>query len=229
MLIRDLPSSEQPREKLIRHGVESLSDTELLALLLRTGYKGVSVVELARQLLREYGGIQPLLQLPYAKFCAHKGLGKSRYVQLHAAVALARRTIEQQLSKTRVNSPEEVVDYLRLQLAGETREVFAVLYLDNANSMLRFVRLFAGSQSSTEIHPAEIMRTALECRASAMILCHNHPSGNCNPSQADNLATRRIANAAAMLDLRLLDHVIIGSGKVYSYANNNPSLLQGKV
>jgi len=226
MLIRELPSGEQPREKLIQRGADALSDAELLAVLLRTGYQGVSVVQLAQQLLAEAGGLQPLLQWTRADFCRRKGLGLAKYVQLHAALALARRTIEQQLCRRTLNSPEEVVDYLRLQLAGETREVFGVLYLDNANAMLHFAKLFAGSLNAAQVHVAEVMRSALEQRASALILCHNHPSGKITPSRADDQVTRRIAEAAGMLDIRLLDHVIVGSGKVYSYAANNPRLLQ---
>ena len=227
MRIHELPTNEQPRERLIALGPDALSDAELLAVLMRTGYQGVSVVQLAQNVLAAEGGLLQLLQLSCSDFCRHKGLGQAKYVMLQASIALARRSIFQRLQRQGLSCVNDVSDYLRIQLACETREVFGVLFLDNGHSLLHFAKLFYGSLTATQVDVAEIMRSALSCRASALILCHNHPSGRVDPSSADDAVTHQIAAAGQMLNIRVLDHVIVGYGALYSYAEHKPEILTG--
>lgn len=208
-----------PREKLLSYGVESLTDAELLALFLRTGYKGVNVLELSKHLLDEFGSLYHLISAPVDDFCNTRGLGKAKYTQLKAVVELSQRylTIKMSLSDSLV-SPSITHHYLASRLAHKEREVFLVIFLDNQNRVLYSEEMFVGTYNCVEVHPREIVREALKCNAAALILAHNHPSGISEPSQADRNITQQIEQACDLLDIRVLDHIVIGKGEYVSFA-----------
>ena len=219
MAIKDWPKLERPREKLLARGAQALSDAELLAIFLRTGVPGRSAVDLARDLLTEYGGLRALLDADERTFCRGPGLGAAKYVQLQACLEMARRHLGEQLQRGDVlSSPEATSAYLRAHLRHRTQEVFAVLFLDSRHQVLAFEELFFGTIDGAAVHPRELVRRSLRHNAAAVIAAHNHPSGVAEPSRADRDITERLKAALALVDVRLLDHLVIGEGAPYSFA-----------
>lgn len=219
MAISDWPKAERPREKLLSQGPSSLSDAELLAIFLRTGIKGVSAVDLARDLLSRFGGLRELLESTQTQFCQAPGLGDAKFAQLQAVLEMARRHLSATLERTDVmNSPEAVRQYLRAKLRHETQEVFACLFLDNQHRVIRYEPMFTGTINAAAVYPREIVKRALVLNAAALILSHNHPSGVAEPSRADRNITERIQSALALVDIRVLDHLVVGDADVVSFA-----------
>jgi len=219
MAITDWPVNERPREKLLMQGAASLSDAELLAIFLRTGVHGCSAVELARNLLQSFGGLRQLLEANQSSFCSAKGLGPAKFTQLQAVLEMNRRHLAQELEQGSVmDNPGSVSEYLISQLRHLKREVFACLLLDNKHCVLGFEILFQGSISSAQVHPREVVKTALSYNAAAIILAHNHPSGIAEPSMADRQITERLTNALALIEVNVIDHIIIGSSAPVSFA-----------
>lgn len=210
MTITDWPEQERPREKLLRQGARALSDAELLAIFLRIGVKGKSAVDLARELLARFGSLNGLFAAPAQEFVAIAGLGSAKYAQLHAVLELARRTLREELAAgITLSSPGAVRDYLRLSLGGQLHEVFAVLLLDAQNRLICAEDLFRGTLTQTSVYPREVVKLALQHNAAAAIFAHNHPSGLAEPSAADELLTRSLKQALALVDVRVLDHFIV--------------------
>lgn len=219
MPIKDWPESERPRERLLSHGPATLSDAELLAIFLRTGVAGASALDLARALLQRFDGLNGLVAARLAEFTATKGLGEAKYVQLQAALELARRALDEGLRRdTVLNSPDRVRQYLQLQLGRREHEVFAVLYLDAQNRLLKTEELFRGTLTQTSVHPREVVKQALLNNAAAVILAHNHPSGVAEPSRADELLTQALKQALALVEVRVLDHLIVTGNAAVSFA-----------
>jgi DNA repair protein RadC len=219
MAITDWPADERPREKLLQRGAAALADAELLAIFLRTGVSGKSAVDLARDLLQEHGGLSALLAASREQFCASHGLGDAKFVQLQAVVEMSRRYLAEALQQRQVfSSAASTRQFLLAQLRQEVREVFAVMYLDNQHQLIRYEPLFYGTIDGAAVYPREIARRALELHAAALIVAHNHPSGIAEPSDADIRITRRIRDALALLDIRLLDHCVVAGPEVISLA-----------
>ena len=219
MSITDWPAQERPREKLLQRGADSLSDAELLAIFLRTGVRGMTAVDLARQLLSHFGSLNTLLSASATEFCDAKGLGIAKYVQLQATMELSKRHLSEEASSTLLaNSATAVKAYLQAQLASESRELFHVLFLDTQNKMISSETLFQGTLSTAAVYPREIVKRALELNAAALILAHNHPSGHAEPSDSDVRITKQVSEAANLVDVKVLDHMIIGKGQVTSLA-----------
>ena len=222
MALTDLPVDARPREKLIARGSGALSDSELLALLLRTGVAGTNVLQLAQQLLDTFGGIAGLLQASPEALKRVRGLGgTAKRAELLAVIELARRALAQQLSQRPVfDAPQAVKDYLQLHLADRPHEVFATLFLDSQHRLLAMEELFRGTLSQTSVYPREVVQRALHHHASAVVLAHNHPSGEVQPSRADEALTQTLKAALALVDVRVLDHVVVGPGKALSMAEH---------
>ncbi|WP_295882935.1 DNA repair protein RadC [uncultured Thiohalocapsa sp.] len=219
MSISDWPEQDRPREKLIQRGAGALSDAELLAIFLRTGVPGRSAVDLARDLLADFGGLVGLLSASQAQFCAGKGLGVAKYVQLRAVLELSRRYLRAEIEKRDVlTSPEAVRNYLKSRLRVLPHEVFACLFLDNRHRIIEYRELFRGTIDGASVHPREVVREAMRWNAAAVIFAHNHPSGVAEPSQADLRITERLRDALALVDVRVLDHIVIGEGGGTSFA-----------
>lgn len=219
MSMADLPPSSRPREKLLERGPESLSDAELLALLLRTGVAGTGVLQLADSLLQRFGGISGLLQQDASALQSVKGLGPAKRAELAAVLELARRAIEQPMAERPIlNDPGSVQRLLQLRLAHKPHEVFAVLFLDAQLRLIALEELFRGSLTHTAVHPREVVVRALALHAHAVVLAHNHPSGVCEPSGDDRRLTERLAAALHLVDVRVLDHVVVGQGTCRSLA-----------
>lgn len=208
-----------PREKLQQSGAVSLSDVELLAIFLRTGASGVSVMTLAKQMLNEFGSLYRIMTASKQELTAIKGVGDAKLAQLHAIAELGRRFFAAQLARENVmENPQVTRHYLQSVLAHQERELFMVLFLDNQHRVLQAQQMFAGSINSVEVHPREIAREALKHNAAALILAHNHPSGIAEPSLADQEITRKVSQACALLNIRVLDHLVIGRGEYVSFA-----------
>jgi DNA repair protein RadC len=221
MSIRHWPNGERPREKLLERGAQALSDAELLALLLGSGTRGKSAVELARKLISEFGSLRNLLTAEAARCLAQTGIGPARYAILNAAIELARRHFREALRLgPALTAPEATRNFLLAQLRDRPYEVFCCLYLDNRHRLIAFEELFRGTIDRAGVHPREVLRQTLMHNAAAVILAHNHPSGVLEPSQADELITRRLRDALALVDVRVLDHVIIGDGHCYSFSEH---------
>ncbi|KJH77159.1 MULTISPECIES: DNA repair protein RadC [Pseudomonas] len=219
MSIRDWPAAERPREKLLEQGSASLSDAELLAIFLRTGAAGKSAVDLARHLLGKFGSLRALLEADQPAFSAELGLGPAKFAQLQAVQEMNRRHLAERLRvRSALENPQAVRDYLKSMLRHEQQEVFGCLFLDSRHQVLAFEALFRGSIDSTAVHPREVVKRALANNAAALILCHNHPSGNAAPSQADRQLTKRLQEALQLIDVRILDHFIVGDGDPLSMA-----------
>ncbi|HEY1103378.1 MAG TPA: DNA repair protein RadC [Burkholderiaceae bacterium] len=218
--MKDLPPDARPREKLLARGAAALSDAELLALLLRTGIQGKNVLLLAQELLDTFGGIAGLLHAELADMKRIKGLGgPAKRAELAAVLELARRVLAQQLrERTAFASPDAVKHYLQLHLAARPHEVFAVLFLDAQNRLLAMEELFRGSLTQTSVYPREVVLRALHHQAAAVVLAHNHPSGAVQPSRADEALTQTLKSALALVDVRVLDHVIVAPGQALSMA-----------
>ncbi len=219
MSIKDWPAQERPREKLLAQGAQALTDAELLAIFLRTGVAGKSAVDLARQLLGEFGSLRALLEADLAAFSAHLGLGPAKYSQLQAVLEMGRRHLAEGLKRnSALESPQQVRDYLKARLRHEPHEVFGCLFLDTRHRVLAFEALFHGTIDGASVYPRQVVKRALAHNAAAVILTHNHPSGIAEPSQADRLLTTRLKDALALVDVRVLDHFIVGDGEPLSMA-----------
>lgn len=215
MAITDWPAGERPRERLLSHGPEALSDAELLAIYLRVGVRGKSAVDLARDLLLRFdGNLNALAEATPAQLSSVSGIGIAKAVQLKASFELTRRALTQEMVKRdSFSSPGQVRDWLRLKLANRQHEVFMALWLDSQNRLLRADELFTGSLTQTSVYPREVVKTALAHNAAAVILAHNHPSGVAEPSRADELLTKNLKDALAMVDVKLLDHFIVAGNQ----------------
>ncbi len=221
MSIKEWPAHERPRERLLKLGAKHLSDAELLAIFLRTGIKGRSAVELAREVLDSLGGVNGLLKADQKAFCQINGLGPAKFAQLSAVLELAGRYVIEDLKKGDVmDSPEKTRYYLSTKLRHEKQEVFAVLFLDNRHRVIQYEALFYGSIDGASVYPRIVAQRSLELNAAALILAHNHPSGINEPSHADKHITERLKTTLASLDIRVLDHVIVGDGEAYSFAEH---------
>lgn len=219
MGIRDWPEGERPREKLIAKGASALSDAELLAIFLRTGVRGMSAVDLARDLLLRFSGLNGLLTASEEVFCEAKGMGQAKYVQLQAVLELARRHLAEELTRDTVfTSPQAVKQFLLAQLSDRRQEVFMVLFLDNRHRLIVAEELFHGTIDGASVYPREVVRRALHHNAAATILAHNHPSGVAEPSRDDLEITRQLKQALALIDVRVLDHIVVGRGYTVSLA-----------
>ena len=219
MPLKDLPAEMRPREKLLARGGAALSDVELLALLLRTGLPGAGVFELATQLLREFDGFGGLLHAQVDELRRIKGLGPAKRAEIAAVIEMARRALAQPLRERPVfDAPQQVKDFVALHLGARTHEVFAVLFLDGQHRLLTMQEMFHGTLAQTSVYPREVVKRALALNAGAVILAHNHPSGLAEPSRADELLTQGLKSALALVDIRVLDHLVVGRGAVLSFA-----------
>lgn len=219
MSIADWPADERPREKLLAQGAQRLSDAELLAIFLRTGVSGKSAVDLARDLLTGFGGLRQLLVADQHTFMTHHGLGPAKYAQLQAVIEMANRHLEQTLQKEgALTSPQLTQRYLTARLRDKQSEAFAALLLDSQHRVIEFVELAQGTIDGAAVYPREVVKMALAKNAAALIFAHNHPSGIAEASQADRAITERLVKALSLLDIRVLDHVIIGDGEFTSFA-----------
>ena len=219
MSIKDLPAAARPREKLLAHGAASLADVELLALLLRTGVKGLGVLQLAESVLQRFGGFGGLLNADVAALAKVKGIGPAKRAELAAVVEMARRSIAQQLREAPLfESPLKVKQYAQLLMAELPYEVFTVMFLDGQHRLLCTEEMFRGTLTQTSVYPRELVRRALALNAGAVVLAHNHPSGLAEPSRADEFLTQTIKSALALIDVRVLDHLVVGRGAVVSFA-----------
>ncbi|HLW23666.1 MAG TPA: DNA repair protein RadC [Steroidobacteraceae bacterium] len=219
MPIYDWPAAERPREKLLARGAGALSDAELLAILFRTGTRGQSALDLARRILSSFQSLRCLLDADRARFCAEPGLGDARYAELQAAAEIARRQLAETLKTgPSLHHPRATRDYLSARLKHLEHEVFCCLCLDKRHRLLHYEELFRGTIDGASVHPREIVKLALKHNAAALIVAHNHPSGVAEPSQADELITQRVKDALALVDVRLLDHIIVGDGACVSLA-----------
>ena len=217
MSIRDWPAAERPREKLLEQGSASLSDAELLAIFLRTGVTGKSAVDLARHLLAEFGSLRALLEADLGSFSRQLGLGPAKFSQLQAVLEMGRRHLAERLRRdSALESPQAVRDYLKSLLRHEHHEVFGCLFMDSKHRMLAFEVLFRGSIDSASVYPRQVVKRALAHNAAAVIFCHNHPSGVPEPSEADKTLTQRLTEALDLIEVRVLDHFIVGEGEPLS-------------
>jgi len=219
MSITDWPEDERPREKLLQRGAAVLSDAELLAIFLRTGVVGRSAVDLARDLLIRFGSLRGLLKASRQDFCAAHGLGDAKYAQLQAVMEIARRHLAEAMSeRTALPNPAATRDFLRLKLRDLDHEVFCALFLDSQNQVLGFETLSIGTINAADVYPREVLKKALRAQAAAVIFAHNHPSGIAEPSLADRTLTNRLRDALALIDVRVLDHFVVGEGQPVSFA-----------
>ncbi len=219
MTIRDWPQDERPREKLLLRGPASLSDAELLAVFLRTGVRGKTAVDLARELIQHFGGLTPLLEAGREDLSSADGIGIAKYAQIQAALELGRRYLEARLHRgDMLSSPEATRSYLTYRMKGLTYEAFVCLFLDNRHRVIRCEEMFRGTVDSAQVYPREVVKRALVLNAAAVILAHNHPSGEAEPSHADRAITERLKDALALIEVRVLDHLVIGDGVATSMA-----------
>jgi len=217
--IADWPVDDRPREKLLARGAAALSDAELLAIFLRTGIKGCSAVDLARRVIGHFGSFDAIFATDQDEFCAFQGLGPAKFVQLQAVIEMARRAlVAQTRAGVNLSSPTAVRDFLRLQLQNRQVEVFVGLFLDAQNRVIEVEELFSGTLTQTSVFPREVVRRALHHNAAGMIFAHNHPSGVAEPSHADETLTQALKQALALVDVRVLDHFIVGRGAILSFA-----------
>jgi DNA repair protein RadC len=218
MRISEWPLEERPREKLLAKGATALSDGELIAVLLRSGVRGKSAVDLARDLLTQYGGVTHMLEAG-AELETIKGLGPAKRAQFAAAIELARRSLQEKLKENAaLTSPGAVRDYLRLRLASRKEEAFVCIWLDAQHKAIEFEVPFTGTLTQTSVYPREIVKAALRVNAAAVIFAHNHPSGVAQPSQADELLTRNLKEALALVEIKVLDHFIVAGNQAISFA-----------
>jgi len=219
MPITDWPMAERPREKLLKQGASALSDAELLAIFLRTGIRGKTAVDLARDLLNDFGGLRHLLSAGQQAFCCHAGLGPAKYAQLQAVLEMGRRHLFETLQRGEpLTDPATTRQYLQARLRDHPHEVFACLFLDNRHRVICFEELFRGTINGASVHPREVVKKALHHNAAALIIAHNHPSGVAEPSEADRQLTRKLQQALGLVDIRVLDHVVIGDGESVAFA-----------
>jgi DNA repair protein RadC len=219
MRITDWPALERPREKLLHQGPQALSDAELLAIFIRTGTKGKTAVDVARGLITRFGSLRTLLVAEREKVCREPGLGDAKYVVLQAALEIGRRHLaEKLLHGHALESVDDTRRYLQAQLRDRPHEVFCCLFLDNRHRVLAFEELFRGTLNGTAVYPREIVKRAMSHNAAAVILVHNHPSGVAEPSRQDENLTSRLKESLELLDVRLLDHLVVGDGEVVSFS-----------
>lgn len=221
MTIRQWPKAERPREKLLEQGADVLSDAELLAVLLGSGVRGGSAVQLARELLLQFGSLRDLLTSDRARCLEQKGIGLARYTLMQAALELARRHYREALQLgSALAAPGALYTFLIAQLRDRPYEVFCCLHLDNQHRLLAFEELFRGSLDITTIHTREVVREALRRNAAAVILAHNHPSGCSLPSREDEIMTRQLRDALTLVKVRVVDHIIVGDNSCFSFAEH---------
>ncbi|MCS4503013.1 DNA repair protein RadC [Arhodomonas aquaeolei] len=219
MAITDWPAAERPREKLLARGAGALSDAELLAIFLRTGRQGRTAVDVAREMLAAFDGLRGLMEADQDRFAAHPGMGPAKFAQLQAVLEMARRHLHERLVRgDALTSPGDTRLFLTARLRHQSAEVFAALFLDNRHRVIAFEELFRGTIDAAQVHPREVVRRALAHNAAAVIVAHNHPSGVAEPSGADEQITRRLRDALALVDVRVLDHFVVGDGEVVSFA-----------
>lgn len=219
MSIKDWPDQERPREKLLSQGAGVLSDAELLAIFLRTGIKGRSAVNLSRELVNRFGDLRGVLQASQQDFCQLPGLGETKYAQLQAVLEIGRRYLSVEMQRGNVlDSPQATRDYLSLKLSHLSHEVFACLFLDNQHQMIQFEEMFRGTLDGASVYPREVVKRALELDAKALIFAHNHPSGIAEPSLSDRTLTEKLQEALQLVEIRVLDHFIVGDGEPVSFA-----------
>ena len=219
MRITDWPLCERPREKLIEYGASALSEAELLAICLGSGFRGKTALCLAREMLENFDGLSGVMTADRHRILAVKGLGPAGYARLRASLELARRHLGRGLKRGQpISSPQATRDFLRARLGDRPYEVFCCLYLDNRNRLISFEELFRGTIDGTNVHPREVVRRALGHNAAAIIFAHNHPSGVAEPSQADQWITDRLKQALGLVDIRVLDHLIVGDTDCVSFA-----------
>lgn len=219
MVLKDIPASARPREKLLALGPAALADSELIALLLRTGFKGCSVLQLADNLLAEFKGVNGLLKATSGDLKRIKGLGPAKRAEIVAVMELARRSLKRELTQRPVfDSPARVKDFLQMQLGGHEREVFAVMFLDAQHQLVLMEEMFSGTLMQTAVYPREIVKRAIEMNAAAVVLAHNHPSGVAEPSRADEHLTQTLIAALKLIDVKVLDHMVVGRSQVVSFA-----------
>jgi len=219
MAITDWPADERPREKLLAKGAGALTDAELLAIFLRIGVQGKSAVDLARDLLIRFGNLSGIFAASQKDISDVHGMGMSKYVQLQAIFEMVRRSLgEGMQERDALSSPEQVRDYLRLQLGNLPHEVFVVLFLDAQNRLVGSEQLFSGTLTQTSVYPREVVKRALHHNAAAVIFAHNHPSGIAEPSRADEMLTRALKEALALVDVKVLDHFVVAGNTALSFA-----------
>lgn len=219
MAIKDWQQAERPREKLLQRGAGALSDAELLAIFLRTGGRGKTAVDLARELIGHSGGLRQLLREDPSALRKHKGLGSAKIAQIGALAEISRRVTEHQVERGEpLTSPATTRRYLEIQLRDYGQEVFACLLLDNRHRVIAFEELFHGTINGASVYPREVVKIALKHNAAAMIFAHNHPSGVAEPSAADRDITKRLVEALGLIDVRVLDHVVVGEGESVSFS-----------
>ncbi|MGR5319952.1 RadC family protein [Vibrio sp. DNB22_19_1] len=219
MPLKALPNDSMPREKLLQRGPQALTDAELLAIFLRTGTQGMNVIELADFLIQDFGTLRQLFSASEKSFCQHKGLGQAKYVQLQAVLEMAQRYLAETLKRgDALTNPEQTKLYLSSILRDRQREAFYIIFLDNQHRVIKDEILFEGTLDTASVYPREVVKRALHHNAAALILAHNHPSGVAEPSQADRRITRRLIDALALVDIRVLDHFVIGDGESVSFA-----------
>jgi DNA repair protein RadC len=219
MAITDWPADDRPREKLLARGAAALSDAELVAIFLRTGVRGKSAVDLARDVVTQFGSLSALCGADRKAFCGVHGLGDAKYVQLQAVLEMAQRALGEKLKKgVALESPAAVRDFLRLRLHGLAHEVFVGVFLDAQHRVLSVEDLFSGTLMQTSVYPREVVKRALHHNAAAILFAHNHPSGVAEPSRADELLTANLKRALALVDVKVLDHFVVGADSVLSFA-----------
>jgi DNA repair protein RadC len=219
MPIHDWPEGERPREKLLRSGAEALSEAELLAIFLRVGVKGMSAVDLGRVLLQRFGSLGGLAAASVEDIAQVPGMGIAKSTQFKAAIEMAKRALgERARERSALTSPDAVREFLRLELGARDRECFLVVHLDAQHRVIAHDELFTGTLTQTSVYPREVVRAALRNNAAAVILAHNHPSGVAEPSAADRALTEVVRKALAVVDVRVLDHVVVGAGGITSFA-----------
>lgn len=219
MRIADWPQDERPRERLLKLGPGALSEAELLAIFLRTGIAGKSAVELGRDLMQRFGGLQRLFAASLEDVSAIRGLGPAKYAQLQAVVEMARRTLTEQIGeRDAMTSPRAVREFLTLSLGSRPHEVFVALFLDAQNRLLGSEELFRGTLTQTSVYPREVVKTALRYNAAGVIFAHNHPSGVAEPSRADELLTQTLKQTLALVEIKTLDHFIVAGNRTISFA-----------
>lgn len=221
MAITDWPEDQRPRERLIQHGAQALSDAELLAVFLRVGVSGKSAVALGMDMLSHFGSLNRLFAATLAEFSTIHGLGPAKFAQLQAVMELARRALAAELKAGAVlGSPQSVRQYLQLLMANKPHESFTVLFLDVKNRLIAGEELFRGTLTHTSVYPREVVKAALAHNAASIILAHNHPSGAPEPSAADHALTQALKQALALVEIRVLDHFVVAGRHVYSFAEH---------
>lgn len=219
MAISDWPADQRPREKLLAQGPTTLTDAELLAIFLRTGVTGKSAVDLARELLDTFGSLRTLLKADLKEFCQAKGLGSAKYAQLQAVLEMGRRHLAEGIQRGEpLANSGEMQRYLQLELRDSPREIFVCLWLDNRHRIIELQKLFFGTLDGAAVYPREVVREALQRNAAAVVFAHNHPSGVAEPSQADKQITERLKGALQLVDVRVLDHIVVGDTACTSFA-----------